>query len=603
VNDLQTDLELALIGNAAVAALIDVRGEIVWGCLPRMDSDSVFCSLLRPRAPPAARDGEHGFFAIDLADFTTSEQRYVDNTAIVVTRLADAHGGAVEITDFAPRFRQFDRMFRPAMLIRRVRRVAGSPTVTVRLRPARNYGMHAASRTSGSHHVRYQGMGYVARLTTNCAITAVLEETPFVLRGDLDFLLGPDETLRGSVTETARRFEENTADYWREWVRDLALPFEWQDEIIRAAITLKLSACDDTGAVLAAPTTSLPEAPGAERNWDYRYCWLRDACFTVDALNRLNVTRTMERYLDYIVNLAALAGGGNLQPVYRINGRGEMPERSVPGLAGYRGMGPVRVGNQAAQQVQHDVYGAAILASAHVFFDRRLAHQGNAGLFAHLERLGATAARVWDQPDAGPWELRGARRVHTFSAVMCWAACDRLARIAIRLGLMERARHWSALAGRLHAGICAAAWHPGRRSFTAAFGAEDLDASLLLLPALGFLDRADPRFASTVAAIEGELLRGDFMFRYATADDFGAPRNAFLVCSFWHVDALAALGRVEEARERFTRLLACRTRLGLLSEHIDPETRELWGNFPQTYSMVGLINSATRLSAPWRGAF
>ncbi|MBL8384139.1 MAG: glycoside hydrolase family 15 protein [Burkholderiales bacterium] len=597
---MRPSLELGMIGNAAIAALVDAHAEIVWSCLPRVDGDPVFCSLLRPRAAPG---GEAGFFAIELADCARSEQHYLPNTAVLVTTLGDSRGGVVEITDFAPRFRQFGRMFCPVMLVRRLRRVAGSPVVTVRLAPACGHGTAEPARTWGSNHVRYVGPDHVMRVTTDASVGAVLEATPFVLTGERDFLLGPDETLQGAPAEVARRFCEATVDYWRDWVRDLSIPFEWQDAVIRAAITLKLSAVDDTGAIIAAPTTSIPEAAGTARNWDYRYCWLRDAYFTVSALNRLNATRTMERYLGYIVNLAAQARGGTLQPVYRINGRADMPESEVAALPGYRGMGPVRIGNQAHRQVQNDVYGAAILAATHVFFDRRLGDTGNVGLFAHLEALGEVAARVWREPDAGLWELRGATRVHTFSAIMCWVACDRLARIAARLGLDERARYWRAHAAQIHRGIEVAAWSTARGSFVADFGGTTLDASLLLIAELGFVAPADPRFAATVAAVEGELRRGDFIFRYAGADDFGTPQNAFLVCTFWYIDALAALGRHAEARGLFENLLACRTRLGLLAEHIDPASRELWGNFPQTYSMVGLIHSATRLSAPWEGAF
>ncbi|MBL8380651.1 MAG: glycoside hydrolase family 15 protein [Burkholderiales bacterium] len=597
---MKRSLELGMIGNAGIAALVDERAEIAWCCLPRVDGDPVFCSLLRSRD---AAGGGAGFFAVELADFATSEQRYVPNTAVLVTTITDSRGGAIEVTDFAPRFRQFGRMFCPMMLVRRLRRVAGSPLVTVRLAPACGLGAAVPARTWGSNHVRYTGADFVLRLTTNASTCAVLEETPFVLTGELDFLLGPDETLQGAPSEVARRFCEATVDYWQDWVRDLSIPFEWQDAVIRAAITLKLSAVDDTGAIIAAPTTSIPEAIGSARNWDYRYCWLRDAYFTVNALNRLNATRTMERYLGYIVNLAALAKGGALQPVYRINGRPDMPEHVAPALPGFCGMGPVRIGNQAHLQVQNDVYGAAILAATHVFFDRRLGAQGNEGLFEHLEALGEVAARVWREPDAGLWELRGSQKVHTFSALMCWVACDRLARIAARLGQGERECYWRAYAGQIRLGIEAAAWHSGRGTFVADFGGESLDASLLLIAELGFVAPTDPRFAATVAAIESELKRGDFIFRYSGEDDFGAPQNAFLVCTFWYIDALASLGRRDEARRLFENLLACRTRLGLLAEHIDPVSRQLWGNFPQTYSMVGLIHSATRLSAPWEGAF
>jgi GH15 family glucan-1,4-alpha-glucosidase len=275
----------------------------------------------------------------------------------------------------------------------------------------------------------------------------------------------------------------------------------------------------------------------------------------------------------------------------------------VPALPGYRGMGPVRVGNQAWRQVQNDVYGSTVLAAAHAFFDRRLSTIGNEALFRQLESLGERAVTVHAQPDAGLWELRGTARVHTFSSIMCWAACDRLAKIAARLGLPGRAGYWHAHAERIHAVICARAWNPARASFSATFDGDTLDASLLLLADLGFLTAEDPRFASTVAAVERELKRGDFVYRYTEPDDFGVPANAFIVCTFWYIDAITRLGRRDEARALFETMLARRNRLGLLSEHIDPATGELWGNFPQTYSMVGMIKSATRLSVPWHQAF
>ena len=589
-------LELALIGNCAVGALIDAVGRVVWGCLPRFDGDPVFCSLLRT-------DDELGVFAVDIADFDRAEQHYLENTAILVTRLFDRNGGGVEITDFAPRFRLHGRMFRPMMLVRRLRRIGGSPRLTLGLRPACGHGAARPEVTWGSHHVRYVTPDLTLRLTTDASITALLQETPFFLEDRLTLLLGPDETVHESVAEIGRRFEEETAGYWRDWVRALNIPYEWQDAVIRAAITLKLNAHDDTGAIVAAMTTSLPEAADSGRNWDYRYCWLRDGYFVVNALNRLGTTHTMERYLGYIVNIAADAAGRPLQPVYRIDGRADLEERIEPALPGYRGMGPVRVGNQAYRQVQHDSYGSAVLAATHVFFDRRLTRRGDEALFRRLEPLGELAVAHHDQPDAGLWELRGSARVHTYSAVMCWAACDRLARIADHLGLAERAAYWSGHARIIHAVVCRRAWSERRGAFVASFDGDTMDASLLLLAELGFLAADDPRFAATVEAIATELKRGDFIFRYVEQDDFGEPENAFLVCTFWYINALSAIGRKDEARALFEKMLAARNRHGLLAEHIDTRTGELWGNFVQTYSMVGLINSAIRLSVRWDQAF
>ncbi len=592
-------LDLGLIGNSSVGALINEHGEIVWACLPRFDGDAVFCSLLRERKS----ETDFGFFAVDLVDLARSEQEYLANTAILVTRLYDRHGGGIELTDFAPRFRQYGRVFCPMSLVRTIKRLSGNPRICIRIRPAYGYGADRPSVTYGSHHIRYVAPSFVFRVTTDASITAILEETPFFLEHAVTLLLGSDETVQASVVEVGRHFLEETAAYWHEWVRFLNIPFEWQEAVIRAAITLKLNTYEDTGAIVAAMTTSIPEAPNSGRTWDYRYCWLRDAYFVVNALNRLGATRTMERHVRYILNIAAGTQQGRLQPVYRISGVSMIEELEIDSLPGYRGMGPVRIGNQASCQIQHDVYGSAILAATHVFFDKRLVRSGDETLFHQLERLGERALEFHDQPDAGIWERRGSAQIHTFSSVMCWAACDRLARIAVRLGLLARAEYWRNCADKIHRVVCERAWHARRNSFVATFDGDALDASLLLLHEVGFLTADDPRFIGTVSAVGNELRRGDFIFRYVEKDDFGVPANAFIVCTFWYIHALSALGRAAEARELFEKLLACRNRHGLLAEHIDPRTREQWGNFVQTYSMVGLINSAIRLSIRWDQAF
>lgn len=591
------NLELGLIGNCSISALVDPQARIVWSCMPRFDGDPVFCALLRN-----TQDGR-GAFSIKIQDFARAEQHYLRNTAILVTTLYDQTGGAVEITDFAPRFSQFGRTFCPMMIVRRVRPLSGSPVIRIRLEPVHDYGAGVPTLTFGSNHIRYVSPQLVLRLTTDVSITAVLEQTPFVLERDATLMIGPDETVPEAPGEIGQRFFGETRNYWHDWVRFLGIPFEWQQAVIRAAITIKLAAFDDTGAMVAAMTTSLPEAPDSGRNWDYRYCWLRDSYFVVAALNRLSVTRTMERYLHYIVNIAANMRGGRLQPVYGISGHVDLDESVIAGLPGYLGMGPVRTGNAAYRQVQNDVYGSVILSATHMFFDERLDRPGNEGLFRRLEALGEMARAVYRQPDAGVWELRNATRIHTFSSVMCWVACDRLARIAARLGLNDRAHYWRGHADVIHRTVCENAWDAKQQSFVESFGGKELDASLLLLHEIGFLAADDPRFAGTVAAVERRLKQGDFIFRYTHKDDFGEPQTAFVVCTFWYVDALAALGRREEARALFDTLLACRNPLGLLSEDIDPASRRLWGNFPQTYSMVGLINSAMRLSKSWEEVF
>ena len=594
-----TSLDLALIGNGTTSALIDATGRVVWACVPRFDGDPVFCSLLQN---PAATDAP-GFFEIDLLDRVRAEQDYLPNSPVLSTRLTDREGGAIEVTDFMPRFRQLGRVFCPMMLVRQVRRTAGRPRIRIRLRPARHYGHPAPPVSAGSNHIRYQSDDVMLRLTTDASVTAVMEETPFFLDETTTFILGPDESLLGTVAQSGRHMYEETLLYWREWVRALNIPFEWQEAVIRSAITLKLNAFEDTGAIVAAMTTSIPESPNTGRNWDYRFCWLRDGYLVVDALNRLGKTRTMERYLGYILNVAAASDGRALQPVYAINGRAALDEREVATLAGYRGMGPVRVGNQAYVQRQNDVYGSAILTATHIFFDRRLEKGGDESLFHRLEALGHEAAAAADQPDAGIWELRGSTSAHTSSAAMCWAGCDRLARIARRLDLPERAAHWQREADRIHAMICARAWNEKMGSFASRFGGDALDAALLRLGDIGFLPPQDPRMVKTVEAIGRGLMRDSYVYRYLEADDFGTPTNAFLACTFWYIDALAAIGRRDEAREIFERVLAKRNRHGLLAEHIDPVTGEQWGNFVQTYSMAGIIRCAIRLSTPWDQAF
>jgi len=591
---LPSSLELGLIGNGSVAALVDPQARIVWGCVPAFDGDPVFCGLLSPR------EHQGGDWTIELENFVSAEQSYISNTAILRTVLRDASGGAVEIVDFAPRWHQNDRFYRPVMLVRRLRPLSGTPRIRVHLRPLAEYGSVKPETTWGSNHIRYIIPEFTLRLTSDMPVRLVRDALPFVLDRDAHFVLGPDETLTQSVSGFARNAEEQTLNYWRNWVRNLSIPLEWQEAVIRSAITLKLCQYDETGAIVAAMTTSIPEAPNTVRNWDYRYCWLRDSAFVVRALNRLGATRTMEEYLRYLANIAS--DDGELQPLYGIGYEQQLAESEVESLAGYRGMGPVRRGNLAWLQKQHDVYGSVVLASTQLFFDTRLARVGDASVFARLEPVGERAYALHDRPDAGLWEFRGREEVHTYSSVMCWAACDRLARIAVHLKLAPQAQLWRQRADEMHARIVAHAYNEELGHFVESLDGNRLDASLLLLADLGFVKPDDPRFVRTVEAIGKGLKRGDALFRYVMPDDFGAPETSFTICTFWYIDALASVGRQEEARSLFERILARRNHLGLLSEDLEFDDGEAWGNFPQTYSHVGLINAAMRLSRPWQDA-
>jgi GH15 family glucan-1,4-alpha-glucosidase len=594
-----SNLDLGIIGNSTYGALIDRKARVVWACFPRFDGDPLFSNLMNGNG----EEPEAGFFDITIENFARSEQHYQHNTAVLTTTLYDGHGSAVEITDFAPRFKDRGRIFRPLMMVRLVRPVIGYPRVCVRLRPTHSYNAERPLLTRGSNHIRYVAPHLTLRCTTDAPIAYIVDEVPFVLEEPFTMLLGADESLNSPIEETGRHFLDRTTEYWLEWARYLAIPFEWQEAVIRAAITLKLCSFEESGAIIAAMTTSIPEAANSGRNWDYRYCWLRDAYFVVQALNRLGATRTMEDHLRYITNVVAGAEDGFLQPVYGIALDRHLTETEVTTLSGYRNMGPVRKGNQAYEHIQNDVYGSVIMAATQSFFDQRLTHAGNGKLFERLEAVGERCLELYDKPDAGLWELRTMAKVHTYSSVMCWAGADRLARIADRLGKKDRALYWRQHARAMRAEILDKAFDARQNTFVESFGGKELDGSLLLFLELGFLEASDPRFVGTVEAIEERLKRGRHLFRYATEDDFGVPQTAFNICTFWYIDALAALGRTVEARALFENMLGCRNHLGLLSEDLDPETGELWGNFPQTYSMVGLINSAMRLSKKWGDAF
>ncbi len=560
-------LDLSVIGNGAIAALLDRFGNILWSCWPRIDGDPIFCALVDGDCP------ESGFFSISLDEEAEAEQAYLRNTAIVQTVLRGKSGASLRITDFAPRFRQYDRVFRPPMIVRRIEPLEGLCRIRIRCRPRMNYGASVAAPYAGSNHVRYVTEYGAVRITSDAPTTHIANETGFVLSNPMTLILHTDEVLADSVSDFGQKVYEHTADHWRNWVRSLNIPFEWQEQVIRAAITLQLCAFEDTGGIVAALTTSIPESRGTQRNWDYRYCWIRDAFHTVHALNRVGATLTMERFIDYVTNVIALERQPRLKPVYSIVPEIAFDEFEAPNLAGFHGHRPVRIGNAARHQIQHDVYGSVILAAAQMFFDERLPNKGDRALFQRLEPLGTSALNCALTPDAGIWEYRGRSSIHTHSAAMCWVACDRLSRIATRLGLQESAAHWRHSADGLRDAILARAWNDELGCFVGSLDGDQIDASVLLLHDLGIVSPC-----------------------------VGPPTVAFTSCTFWYVDALAAIGQVEEARRIFSGLLANVNHVGLLSEDLDPGTGELWGNFPQTYSMAGLIVSAMRLSKGWEEA-
>ena len=587
-----TSLDLALVGNGAIGALIDAQGTVVWCSFPRFDGDPVFGSLL---ADDSQRE-RAGIFAIELVGTVRIEQHYKPDTPILITRCYDKKGGGIEITDFCPRYEDEGNHFYPTLLVRQVRPIGGKASIIVRVTPAADYGCTARQHALGPNQISYAG-DQALRLTTNAPTQAIVDRTAFHVHETLNFIFGVDEEV-GDVAWIGASLLEETDIYWRAWVRELELPATWRDAVVRAAITLELNVYQPTGAIIAAMTTSIPEAPVTGRNWDYRYCWPRDACFVVNALSRVGEFWTAERYLAFLLRRAESTADATLAPMYAIDGGPVPGEHAAECLAGYRAMGPVRIGNEASEQQQNDIYGEAVLTAEPLFRHSRATLDGGGALFARLEPFGHHAVRLHDVPDAGLWELRGAKRVHTFSSMMCWAACDRLAKYADRLKLADRAAYWRLHAESIHEVISRRSWNAKLNAFTATMEGDSLDASLLLMPRLGFVEADDPRFAGTVAAIESQLRHGDFVYRYVEKDDFGHPENAFLVCTFWYIEALSAMGgaRREQARALFEKVLAARNRHGLLAEDLDPGTLEQWGNFPQTYCMAGIIDCAIALS-------
>ena len=590
-------LDLFPIGNCQASALIDRAGRFVWACAPRVDADPFFCALLKNQ--DLDQPDAQGLWSVDLEDVAEIRQAYLRNTAILRTEMIGRSGASLEIIDFSPRYRQFGRIYRPQAFIRLIRPLSGTPRIRMRMRPMIDLGARPADRTSGSNHIRYVGGEFTLRLTTDCPVSHIETERMFRLEEPIAMFLGPDEGFDADVATTTARMLRETTEYWRGWVRTLSVPLEWQEAVIRAAITLKLCAYEETGAIVAALTTSIPEHDQSGRNWDYRYCWLRDAYYVVQALNRLGAADLLENYLGYLRNLVDQARGGHVQPVYGVGLEPALTEHIAGHLPGYRGMGPVRVGNQAHEHLQHDVYGQIILSTVQAFFDERLFRPASIEDFRALEPVGDRAYELHDKPDASLWEFRGREAVHTYSAVMCWAACDRLGNAAAKLGLPDRASHWNGRAAKVRQTIEARAVNRELGRFAATFGGDELDASLLQLIDVRFVDAHDPTMHATIEAVEKGLRRGPFMLRYALPDDFGEPQTAFNICTFWLIEALHMSDRTAEARTLFEEMLTRRTAAGLLSEDIAFDGGELWGNYPQTYSLVGLINCASLLSRPW----
>lgn len=580
--------DLGLIGNCQLSALVGREGSIRWACFPRFDSPPVFGALL-----DAERGGE---FAIAPASGTLGTQSYLPNTNVLETRFETGEG-AFRVVDFAPRFVLFERNFRPTMLVRIVEPLAGTPRIRVRCDPVLGWSRAAPRREVGSHHVDFLGYESALRLTTDAPLSYLGGE-PFALSEPAHFVLTWGKPVEEPLGALCERFLRETVRHWRQWVKNCAIPPLYQDAVIRSALALKLHCFEDTGAIVAAMTTSIPESPRSGRNWDYRYCWLRDAFYALGAFRLLGQFEEREGFLRFLLNVASAAPALDLAPLYRVDGRGDLGEQVLGDWPGFGGDGPVRVGNQAAEHRQNDVFGEMVLALSPLFLDARFRDQASGPAVDLVLRLARKAVAVAGEPDAGIWEYRAEWRHQTFSTLLCWAGADRMARIA-RVACPANVGEFEGAAARLRDGILRDAVDPRRGCLVADAGGLEVDASLLQAVTLRLLPPEDPRMAATVEAIRSDLSVEGWLRRYRVDDGFGPPAVAFTLCTFWLVEALATLGRVGEAREVFDHALTIRSPLGLLSEDVDPRTGDMHGNFPQAYSHVGLIHAAFAASPRW----
>ncbi len=580
--------DLGLIGNCQLSALVRRDGAIVWSCMPRFDSEPLFARLL---------DEERGgSFVIRSAEEVLGTQRYVPNTNVLETSF-EAEEGSFRVIDFAPRFMQYERSFRPTKLIRVVEPISGTPRIRVHCDPVLGWSKQRPQRELGSHHIGYRGYDTEVRLTTDVPLS-YLDGEPFALTERKHFVLAWGAPVEEPLAPLCERFLRETTRYWQQWVKQCDIPPVYQEEVIRSALVLKLHCFEDTGAIVASLTTSIPEAPGSGRTWDYRYCWLRDAYYTLGAFRLLGHFEEREQFLQYLLNVASSSPDLDLAPLYRIDGKSDLQEASLGDWAGYLGEQPVRVGNGAAVHKQYDVFGEMVLALTPLFTDLRFREQAVPRVLDLVTRLARKAIEVAGEPDAGIWEFRSEWRPQTFSTLMCWAAADRMARIA-RTHRPALAEEFGAAATRLRQELLVEAVHAERGYLVADYGGTEVDSALLQAVTLGLLPPDDPRLHATLNAVHADLEHHGWLKRYRTNDGFGVPEVAFMLCTFWEIEALARMGRQQEARVLMERVRRVPSPLGLLAEDFDPVTQRMWGNFPQAYSHVGLIHAAFAASPRW----
>ncbi len=578
-------LDHGAIGNGRLIALVSPTSAIEWLCLPRFDSPSVFARLL---------DRERGgtFRVLAGERELRGSLHYLRNTNVLSTRFED-EGAAWEILDYAPRIPEGLGVRVPLEIVRIVRPIAGNPRLRVDFDPRPDYARATPALRETSHGIEVLGGETPLHLTTNLPCPYVLSKREFVLTRPVYFSLCYGKRENSSTLASAFHELELTVAGWRAWAKTCALPNFAAAEVLRSALCLKLHAYHDTGAIIAASTTSIPEAMGTPRAWDYRYCWLRDAAFVVEALRRLGHLNEGEQFLNFLRDVAE---SGPLQPLYGIDGERRLVEERLTNLSGFGNCGWVRIGNAAIEQRQNDLMGELVLCLETLLTDPRIVDEDSGRFTPLLQRLVEESIEAAPTQDTSIWEFRTLHNVYTFSRAMCWVAIQRGAKLAQRLGRPDLAERWGPIADAERAEVLKRGYSQNLGYFTQTLDGQNPDASLLLLPTLGIVDARDPRFVSTVEAYERELVVGGLMRRYAGLDDFGETDSAFTICSFWWAEALALMGRLDAAIEVFERISRHANPVGLFSEDIDPATGALLGNFPQAYTHVGLIHTAMTIS-------
>src|ERR1700744_3884298 len=576
-----------IIGNCAYLAHVNKNTNIDWLCWPRFDSTFIFGGLLDKN--------KGGTFSILPTDEYTSHQYYLENTNVLITEITTVKGAKYRVTDFAPRFYEHQRYYKPLMLIRKIEALEGTPQVVVKCEPVSDYGEVKLHVNRGSNHIQYLGGDENIRLTTNISISYVFDEQPFVLHARPYIVLTYGEPLEAALESTAERFLRETTQSWRTWIKHSSIATYFQPFVIRSALALKIHQYEDTGAIIAASTTSLPESPGSGRNWDYRYCWLRDTYYVITSLNHIGHFEEMEKYFSYITDIS-FAEDARYQPLYGITGKKILTEEILTDLAGYEGNQPVRIGNQAYEHIQNDIYGQVLISLLPLYTDHRFIfseRKDSARWIAFL--LGKIEATI-DEKDAGIWEFRNMANIHCYSNLFQWAgasAAEKMARTIDDKPLIKKAVSLKERAAK-HIESC---YDPVRKVYTNAAKGDALDASTLQLIMMNYLDPDSQRAKDHLIAVEKELKASKGLFyRYLYKDDFGKPKTTFLICAFWYVEALAAVGRIDDAIKEFESLLQFSNHLLLFSEDVDENDGSQWGNFPQAYSHVGLMNAAYRIA-------